>query len=74
VLPEYRRRGVARALLKALACEARRRGYPSIYWLRKRWNEGAKALYEQAGAEIEEGILFCRLADDALKRWAETAP
>jgi hypothetical protein len=40
----------------------------------KRWNEGAKALYEQAGAEIEEGILFCRLADDALKRWAETAP
>jgi GNAT superfamily N-acetyltransferase len=74
VLPEYRRRGVARALLKALAGEARRRGYPSIYWLMKRWNEGAKALYEQAGAEIEEGFLFCRLADDALERWTETAP
>src|SRR5689334_4786827 len=74
VLPEFRRMGVARALLKALAVEAKRRGYPSIYWLMKSWNEGARALYAQAGAEIEEGIVFCRLADDALARWAETAP
>jgi GNAT superfamily N-acetyltransferase len=74
VLPEFRRKGVARALLKALAGEAKRRGCPSIYWLMKSWNEGAKALYAQAGAEIEEGILFCRLADDALIRWAEAAP
>ncbi len=74
VLPEHRRKGVARALLKALAGEARRRGYLSIYWLMKSWNEGARALYAQTGAEIEEGILFCRLADDALIRWAETAP
>jgi GNAT superfamily N-acetyltransferase len=74
VLPEFRRKGVARALLKALAGEAKRRGCPSIYWLMKSWNEGARALYAQAGAEIDEGILFCRLADDALIRWAETAP
>jgi GNAT superfamily N-acetyltransferase len=74
VLPEHRRKGVASALLKALAGEARRRGYPSIYWLMKSWNEGARALYAQTGAEIEEGILVCRLADDALIRWAETAP
>ena len=74
VLPEFRRKGVARALLKALAGEAKRRGYPSIYWLMKSWNEGARALYAQAGAEIDEGIMFCRLADDALTHWAETAP
>jgi hypothetical protein len=65
---------VARALLRELAVEAKRRGYPSIYWLLKSWNDAARALYSQAGAEIEEGILFCRLADDALIRWAETAP
>jgi GNAT superfamily N-acetyltransferase len=71
VLPAFRRKGVARALLKALAGEARRRGYPSIYWLMKSWNEGARALYAEAGAEIEEGLLLCRLGDDALTRWAE---
>jgi GNAT superfamily N-acetyltransferase len=74
VLPEFRRKGVARALLKALAGEAKRRGYPSIYWLMQSWNEGARALYAQAGAELEEGLVFCRLADDALIHWAETAP
>ncbi len=71
VLPDYRRRGVARALLKELAGEATARGFPSIYWIMMGWNDGARALYEEAGAELEEGIVFCRLADDALNRWAE---
>jgi len=74
VLPAFRRQGVARALLKALAAEAKRRGYPSIYWLMKSWNEGARALYAQAGAEIDDGIILYRLADDALIRWADTVP
>lgn len=71
VLPDYRRRGVARALLKQLAAEAKRRGFPSIYWLMKPWNEGARALYAETEAEFEEGLVFCRLADEALIRWAE---
>lgn len=74
VLPEFRRKGVARALLKALAGEAARRGCPSIYWLMKSWNEGARALYAEAGADTEEGLVFYRLADDALTRWAENTP
>lgn len=71
VLPEFRRKGIARALLKELAREAKRRGYPSIYWVMKSWNEGAQALYAEAGAEMEEGIVFWRLADEALSNWAE---
>jgi GNAT superfamily N-acetyltransferase len=71
VLPDYRRKGVARALLKALAAEARIRGFPSIYWIMMGWNDGARALYAEAGAELEDGIVFCRLADEALSRWAE---
>jgi GNAT superfamily N-acetyltransferase len=74
VLPEFRRRGIARALLKALAGEARRRGYPSVYWLMKSWNEGARALYAEAGAAFDESVIFCRLADAALTKWAEGAP
>ena len=73
VLPEFRRKGIARALLKRLAAEATQRGYPSIYWLMKPWNDGARALYAGTGAEIEEGLVFCRLADAALTKWGEGA-
>ena len=73
VLPEHRRKGVARALLKSLAGEARRRGFPSIYWIMMGWNEGARALYAEAGAECDEGLCYYRLADEALIRLAESA-
>lgn len=71
VLQEFRRKGIARALLKQAAREAKRRGYPSLYWLMKSWNEGARALYAEAGAEFDESIIFCRLGDQALTQWAE---
>ena len=66
VLPEFRRRGVARALLKAVARLALAKNYPSIYWLLMDWNTEAKALYASVGAEIEPGTTFCRIRDDAL--------
>ena len=67
VLPEYRRRGVARALLKAVARLALEKNYPSVYWLMMDWNKEASALYQSAGAEIEPGTSFCRVRDDALR-------
>lgn len=73
VLPAHRRKGIGRALLKALAVEARQRGFPSIYWLMKGWNDRAKALYAEAGAECDEGLCYYRLADDALVRLAESS-
>jgi len=73
VLPDYRRKGIARALLKGLAAEATKRGFPSIYWLMMGWNDGARALYLEAGAECDEGMCYYRLADDALMRLAESA-
>ncbi|MGE0237379.1 MAG: N-acetyltransferase family protein [Parvibaculaceae bacterium] len=73
VLPDFRRKGIARALLKALAQEAQRRGCPSIYWVMKEWNEAARVLYAASGAEMEEGIVLWRLADEALSNWAEKA-
>ena len=70
VLPEFRRRGVARALLKAVAQLAVAKNYPSIYWLLMDWNTQAKTLYASVGAEIEPGTTFCRIHDDALRALA----
>ena len=70
VLPEFRRRGVARALLKAVAQLAVANNYPSIYWLLMDWNTQAKTLYASVGAEIEPGTTFCRIHDDALRALA----
>ena len=71
VLPEYRRKGIARALLKALAVEATKLDFTSIYWLMMGWDDGARALYLEAGAECDEGMCYYRLSDDALIRLAE---
>jgi GNAT superfamily N-acetyltransferase len=70
VLPEFRRRGVARALLKAVARLALAKNYPGIYWLMMDWNKEASALYSSVGAEIEPDTTFCRIRDDALKALA----
>ena len=70
VLPEFRRRGVARALLKAVARLALAKNYPSIYWLLMDWNTDAKTLYASVGAEIEPGTTSCRIHGDALQALA----
>lgn len=70
VLPQFRRRGIAAALLKAVARLAVARGLPSVSWLMMAWNEGARALYESAGAEVEDGNCHCRLHGEALERLA----
>jgi GNAT superfamily N-acetyltransferase len=70
VLPEFRRKGIARALMKAVARIAVERGYPGIAWLMMDWNDGARKLYEEAGAELQGGTVFCRLNGDALARLA----
>ena len=70
VLPEFRRRGIARALLKAIARLALEKNYPSVYWLMMDWNTEAKSLYASVGAEIEPGTTFCRIRDDALRTLA----
>jgi GNAT superfamily N-acetyltransferase len=67
VLPQFRRRGVATALLKALARLAVKGNVPSVTWLMMAWNDAGRALYEAAGAEVEDGNCLCRLHGDALR-------
>ena len=70
MLPRFRRRGVARALLRETARLALSKGYPAIAWMMVNWNTEGRALYEGVGAEIEEGVNFCRIHGEALERLA----
>lgn len=66
-----RRRGVGRALMAAVAREARRAGCVFFWWTAKQWNSEALAFYRGLGAAAETvvahalfGEAFDRLADD----------
>lgn len=71
VLPAFRRRGIAKALLKAVAQLAVARGVPAVSWLMMPWNDAARKLYAEAGAEIEDGVCWCRLQGPALERLSQ---
>lgn len=59
VLPQFQRRGVAKALMKSVAEVARARGYETIFWFAMPWNEGAVSFYNSLGAQSKtENILF----------------
>ena len=66
VLPDFRRLGVAEALMKEVAKTAVNKGYKKIFWLMMAWNEGARSLYTKLGAEIEDGNCYCSLDKQAL--------
>ncbi len=66
VLKNFRRLGVAEALLKNVAKTATKRGYKKVFWLVKDWNENAQRLYKKVGAEIDAGNFYCSLHDQAL--------
>ncbi len=66
VMPDFRRQGVAEALMKVVAKAAVARGYQKIFWLMMDWNKGARSLYSKLGAEIEDGNCYCSLEKQAL--------
>lgn len=51
--PAFRGRGVARALVEALAAEGGRAGWARIYWLAERENAAAQALYRTIGVKLD---------------------
>ena len=70
VLPAFRRKGVAQALMKAVAKLAVARGYPKIYWLAMPWNKSAVQFYEGIGAQLQPENLLCWLDGPALEALA----
>ena len=66
VLPEYRRRGIAKAILMYLADLAIARDAGRLEWSVLDWNENAIAFYEKIGATVLPDWRICRLTGNAL--------
>ena len=70
VLPEWRGRGVGRALMGHLARLAVARGCGRVEWAVLDWNEQAIRFYRSIGAQAMDGWTVYRLTVDALSRAA----
>jgi len=71
VLPEYRKRGIGKALLEELAHIAVDRGYGRMEWAVLDWNEPSIGFFRSLGAvDMSEWTTY-RLTGDALTKLAE---
>jgi len=71
VLPEYRRRGIGKALLGRVAQAARDRGCGRLEWSVLDWNASAIAFYERLGASVLPDWRICRVVGEQLAGLAE---
>lgn len=69
VKPEFRGRGIGKALLLHLAQLANARGYGRMEWTVLDWNEPAIASYESLGAVRKREWQICRLTGAALEQY-----
>ena len=71
VLPEYRRRGIAKAMLSYLGKLAIDRDAGRLEWNVLDWNESAIAFYQNMGAEVLPDWRTCRVTGEALSKLGE---
>jgi GNAT superfamily N-acetyltransferase len=70
VKPEFRGRGLGKALLLHLAQLAHARGCGRMEWAVLDWNQPAIAFYESLGAERKTDWTICRLTGAALAKYS----
>jgi GNAT superfamily N-acetyltransferase len=70
VRPRFRRLGLARGLLKALASECVDNGYTRLCWAVLNWNTDAVALYEAVGAQPQSEWTTYRVSGPELSELA----
>jgi GNAT superfamily N-acetyltransferase len=71
VRPEFRGRGVGRALLKEVARVAAERKCGRLEWSVLDWNEPAIGFYRSLGAEPMSEWTVYRMTDDAIRKLAD---
>ncbi|MCX7800596.1 MAG: GNAT family N-acetyltransferase [Fimbriimonadales bacterium] len=74
VLPEWRGRGLGKALLSEVVRIARLRGAGRVEWSVLDWNEPAIRFYESLGARLLPDWRFCRLEGESLRRFGRWDP
>jgi GNAT superfamily N-acetyltransferase len=67
VLPEARQRGVGRALMAAVAADARRRGFEFVWWASRTWNRESHAFFRKLASVEEPVIAFAAFGDQFTK-------
>jgi len=72
VTPEFRGKGLGRALLQRLAEIAVERGWGRIEWEVLNWNEPSLRFYRQLGAMPKDAWTMYRLTGEALQSLAKT--
>lgn len=72
VRPEFRRRGLARALMAALASECLQQGYTRLSWAVLNWNTDAITLYDGIGGQPQHEWTTYRLSGRSLAGLAES--
>jgi GNAT superfamily N-acetyltransferase len=71
VRPEFRSKGIGRALLRHLARRCLAEGLPRLEWWVLDWNEPALRVYRSIGAIPMDEWTVQRMTGEALKRLAE---
>ena len=71
VLPEFRGRGIGKALLTHLARIAVDRGCGRMEWAVLDWNESAIGFYRRLGADVMDDWRICRFTGDTLRAAAQ---
>ncbi|KAI4384400.1 hypothetical protein MLD38_002564 [Melastoma candidum] len=67
----YRRKGLGRMLLTAVARQAVRMGYGRVEWVVLDWNSNAIQFYEEMGAKVLQEWRLCRLTGDELEAYGK---
>lgn len=74
VRPQFRRRGLARALLATLARECVDEGYSRLTWAVLDWNVNAIALYDGVGGRPQSEWITYRVSGPELSELAASSP
>ncbi|HOX89434.1 MAG TPA: GNAT family N-acetyltransferase [Burkholderiaceae bacterium] len=74
VVPEARRRGYGKALMRHLARTAVARGCGRFEWSVLDWNQPAIEFYESLGAEVMADWRICRMTGEALAEFGRAVP
>jgi ribosomal protein S18 acetylase RimI-like enzyme len=74
VVPEARRRGYGKALMRHLARTAVERGCGRFEWSVLDWNQPAIDFYESLGAEVMADWRICRMTGEPLAAFGRAAP